>query len=621
MEESRYSWKQMPEGYTASYYNDKDYKDGKKFIIVDNRTGMEYTYPQIETRRNADGRVYDQRIIDRDLWNDEFMAWAVSTSKDFVNDLGKDWLNQRVLNYIVEHFEFPEIFGFNWNSKLRDVMTRDLWNKAFQRNKNVVRYVPKEYMTSEMINSLGELENLSLGNVKYEDLTPELFKKIYFNCDTKHKLNLLKAAPTYRTDRTNDDTTGVIALMTKEVADDILEINIRTIWNIPHKFITKEIANKAMDTDPLLMQYIPAEYQTTKYQKKAIDTKPEYLSLIDPNVVTDEMIFYALSKRGSVLGCVPKEKRTFEVCEYAISSYGGALRNTPDNVKNAELCFKAVIKDQSIIKYVPVEFLTQEFVDSLNKAGVVIPMRNREYVNECLTAHKKLKQQQLVFEEVVSATPKLEINLEYSSIRLESIAGLLTEASLKVLVEQNIVTVGDLLSVSDNNAFYGMVLNNPKATYKEIRGVIRLLKCKYLDIDPMITFEDTGDAYKDMRNFGKEIGFSTRVENILCRGGISPKKLYELMSDPNREYELYHIRTAGNIAVQEILLKMTILTEYYDNKEKKTSTATEDETIEALNEELTQVRAEIQRLNARTDEILAKIQEKMLEKNKGGVLK
>lgn len=613
MEESRYSWKQMPDDYHASYYNAKDDEEGKKFVIIDNRTGRKYIYPRFEQRRNSEGRIYNQRVIDSNLWNDEFMAWAISTSKDFVHCTSEKWFNPNVLNYVVEHFEFPEIFGYDLNSKFRDALTRDLWNKAFQRNKEVARYVPKEYMTSEMVNSLGELKNLSLRNVEYKKLTPELFKKIYFNCDEEHKLNLLRPAHTYRT--------NVKALMTQEVVDDILGINIRAIWNIPHKLITKEIANKVMDADPSLIQCIPAEYQTPEYQKKAIDAKPEYLSLIDPSVVTDEMIYYALSKRGSVLCCVPKEKRTFEVCEYAISSYGGALRNTPDNVINAELCFKAVVKDPSIIKYVPVEFLTQEFIDSLNNAGVFIPMRNREYVNECLTAHKKLEQQQLDFEEVVSATPKLEFNPDYSSLRLESIAGLLTEASLKVLAEQNILTVGDLLSVSDNNAFYGMILNNPKATYKEIRGAIRLLKCKYLDIDPMITFEDTGDAYKDMRNFGKEIGFSTRSENVLWRAGISPKKLYELMGDPNIESRLYHIRNAGNNAVQEILLKMTILTEFYDKKEKKEATATEDETIEALNEELAQVRAEIQRLNTRTDEILAKIQEKMLEKGKGGVLK
>ena len=621
MEESRYSWKQMPEDYNASYYNTKDDKDGKKFVIIDKRTGREYVYPQYETRRNSDGRIYDQRIIDSDLWNDEFMAWAISTSKDFVHVTGEKWFKPNVLDYVVEHFEFPEIFGYHWDSKFRDVLTRDLWNKAFQRNKEVARYVPKEYMTSEMINSLGELKNLSLGNVEYKNLTPELFKKIYFNCDEEHKLSLLRPAPTYRTDRTNDDTTGVMALMTQEVADDILTINIRTIWNIPHKFITKEIANKAMDTDPLLMQYIPAEYQTPEYQKKAIDTKPEYLSLIDSSVVTDEMIYYALSKRGSVLGCVPKEKRTFEVCEYAISSYGGALRNVPDNVKNADLCFKAVVKDPSVIKYVPVEFLTQEFVDALNSAGVVIPVRNRGYVNECLTAHKKLEQEQLDFNTVVSPTPELNVEPDSSNIRLESLSGLLTDASLKLLAQNNISTVGDLLKVSDNSALYGMILNNPKAVYTEIRGAIRLLKCKFMNIDPLIEFVDTEDAYKDMRQFGREIGFSTRAENVLCRGGISPKKLYEIMHNPGEQASLYRIRNAGESIVQEIIYKTTIVTDFYDKKEKQQENANEDETIEALNEELAQVRAEIQRLNARTDEILAKIQEKMLEKGKGGVLK
>lgn len=621
MEESRYSWKQMPSNYKASYYNDEDYKDGKKFTIIDNRTGIEYIFPEIRTRRDNFGRIYDQKIIDHELWNEEFMGWAISTSKDFVKCVGNEWITPNVLNYVANHYEFPELFRDDWNNKLRENMTSDLWNKAFERNKEVVRYVPKEYVTSEMITAYGEIENASLSNLNYDNLTPELFKKIYFNCDEKHKLRLLFPAPSCRTNRINYDITGVRALMTQEVADDILGINIRTIWNIPHKLITKEIAEKAMEADPLLMQYIPAEYQTPEYQKKAIDTKPEYLSLIDPSVVTDEMIYYALSKRGSVLGCVPKERRTAEVCEYAISSFGGALRNTPDNVKTAELCFKAVVKNPSIIKSVPVEFLTQDFVNALNNAGVVIPMRNREYVDECLTAHKKIEQQQLNFEEVGSAAPKLEINPEYSNIKLESLVGLFTEASLKVLAEHNISTVGDLLSFSDNSAFYGMVLSNQKATYKEIRGAIRLLKCKYLDIDPMITFEDTEDAYKDMRNFGKEIGFSTRTENVLCRSRISPRSLFELMNDPSGEAQLYRIRNAGGTVVQEILLKMTILTDYYDNKEKKASTATEDETIEALNEELAQVRAEIQRLNARTDEILAKIQEKMLEKNKGGVLK
>ena len=85
MEESRYSWKQMPDDYHASYYNAKDDEEGKKFVIIDNRTGRKYIYPRFEQRRNSEGRIYNQRVIDSNLWNDEFMAWAISTSKDFVH--------------------------------------------------------------------------------------------------------------------------------------------------------------------------------------------------------------------------------------------------------------------------------------------------------------------------------------------------------------------------------------------------------------------------------------------------------------------------------------------------------------------------------------------------------
>ena len=623
MEESRYSWKQMPEDYNASYYNDKDYRDGKFFTVIDNKTKKEYQYPKIETRKDDYGRVYDQRIIDSDLWNEEFMGWAISTSKDFIEYVGQKWLTPAVLNYIVSHYEFPQIFGYHSYNQLKDTMTQDLWNKAYQRNKEVLAYIPNAYVTSEMVNYLGEVKNPSRYHVGYGKITPEVFKKMYFNSDTKHKLELIKPSPGELVNASEMIyfSAGVDNLISQEIAEDILSIDIRTIWHVPKKFITREAAIKAMETDPFLIAYVPAEYQTPEYQKSAIDKNPENISLIDPSVLTDEMIYYALSKRGSLLGCVPNERRTLEICEYAINSHGGALRNVPVNLKNSQLCFKAVVKDPSAIKYVPVEFLNQEFVSALTTAGVVIPIKNRSYVEKCLEANKKLEGQQLNPEEVESSIPKLDINSDYSNFRLESLSGLLTNVSLKALTEHNISTVGDLLNISDKSSLYNMLLNNPKGTYNEICGAIKLLKCKYMGIDPMINFTDTEDAREDMRDFGKEIGFSTRAVNVLRRAKISPKQLYELMHEPNRESILYNIRNSGNSIVQEIIFKTTIVTDFYDKKKAKEETATEDETIEGLNEELTQIRAEIQRLNARTDEILAKIQEKMLEKSKGGVLK
>lgn len=621
METSRYSWEQMPEYYHASYFNEQDYKNGKTFIIIDNITKREYKFPKTETIRNKFGEIQVILIIEDNLRNEEFIAWAISTSKDFINYVYNNWLTTNVLYHVVNHYEFPQIFDYNRTNQIKLSMTKDLWNIAFQRNKDVMRYIPKEYVTSEMINSLSEIKNPSIVNIDDKYLTPELFEIIYYNSDSENKLLLIPPAPSKRADAYNKyNGEGVKNLITKKIADDILSINIRTIWQIPKNFITKEIAIKAMETDPSLIAYVPVEYQTLKYQKMAIDKKPENLSLIDSNVLTDDMIYYALSKKGSVLSSVPKERRTLEICNYAISNYGNALKSVPNNIKNSELCFKAVKKNPKAIRYVPIELLNHEFVNNLNTAGVVIPMKSRSYVNECLIAHDKLDGQQYSFEDFVSNTPKLEINTNCSEIKLESLSGLLTDGSLKLLSKNNISTVEDLLNISDNNDLYNMLLNNSNTTCREILGAIRLLKCKYMGIDPMIIITDTKDDFKDMKVFGKEIGFSMRTENILCRAGISPKKLYELMHDPNKEAKLYRLRNAGDLVVQEIIFKMSIITDFYDEKEKK-ETSAKDKTIEELKEELIQIRTEIQRLNTRTDEISAILQEKIDEKNKNFVLK
>ena len=92
------------------------------------------------------------------------------------------------------------------------------------------------------------------------------------------------------------------------------------------------------------------------------------------------------------------------------------------------------------------------------------------------------------------------------------------------------------------------------------------------------------------------------------------------MYDDQIEQKLSRIRNLGAKGLQEILLKTSIVFEYYDRHKKKEENSKEDETLESLKEELAQVRAEIERLNARIDEILAKIQEKTLTYKKGGSL-
>ena len=353
-------------------------------------------------------------------------------------------------------------------------------------------------------------------------------------------------------------------------------------------------------------------------QKTLIDNKPENISLIDSNVLTDEMIYYALSKRGSVLRCVPQERRTKEVCEYAISSYGRALRNVPNHIKTFEICLKAVAQDSNAIEFVPIEFLTEEFVSSLNNAGIVIPKKHSGYVDECLQIHKKLQNEIFNSEQTNSNELKLKLDDTCYNVELESLVVLIDEHVIKELKKININTVGDLLNISQNIEFYNMLLNSlPLRTH--ICTAVKLLKCKYMNIDPMIGFPDES-TWRD------DLCFSMRIISVLSKTGChSLKQFYELIHNPDKEKILYRaVQGKGKreqSIVQEILAKGQIVVDFYDNKKEKEENATEDETIQLLEKELEQVRSEIQNLNARTDDILAKIQEKMAEKGKGGVSK
>ena len=477
------------------------------------------------------------------------------------------------------------------------------------------RYIPDE--TNQIVSEISSNAGRIITDFKYDDLTPEIFEKIYFKLEDSAKLLLIPASFIKNTNYENDP---IKSLITENIARDILLIDIRTICHIPKNFISNEYAKKAMDTDITLIQYVPSEYQTTDYQKKAIDARPENISLIDEKALTDEVIYYALNKKKGLLGSIPKERRTREIVDYAVSNHGCSLRYAPSEFVDSQLCFKAVSNEPSAITQVPFEILTEEFMNSLTAAGIVIPnlMKCQSYISECLSVHKKLDDRHARFESSLVVPPEDDLKSECFNTRLESLEGLFTASTLKLLSEYNIFTVRDLLSISNNSDFYLEILNNPKEAYREIRGAIRLLKCKYMNIDPMMYPTESENLYSDIDDFCEEVGFSSRIPYILRRSGISPKKLCEMIKSPNALDQIYKLRNVGKVVAQELVFKITILVNYYDSKKKNEEAATEDEIIEALNQELTLIREEMQRLNTRTDEIILEIKERLEKRNKGG---
>lgn len=590
--ESRYSWK-----------NDKGGIFDSQAIVVDNVTKCEY-------------RLHNYGMntikLPEELQNEEFIIWAICTTRRFINYVRQDFYTFDRINKIVENFEYPIIFHNSWNGFFADKLTKEHWLKAFARNNEVARYIPSKYQNEETLNSLSELDNVSIDKDLIKILTPEIFEKIYFNLDEYNKKNLFTFRKSSVYKKNNQ---RIRELVTQRIADDILSFDIKAIGLIPSNYVSEENAIKAMDTNIELLKYVPGEYQTIDRQYELINLNPSFIDYIDPNVLLDEVIIFALSKKGTIFSKIPVERRTYEISMAAVNYYPGSLKYVPDEVKTAEMCFNAVARKQDMIKYVPVKFLTEEFVEALNRSHIIIPANFSGYVSECLKANNKINGEDINPEETFKYN--LNVNEDFINMRLNTIPTLFMNGTLAYLEERDIYTIGDLLNKTQNKEFNSEVLKDSVVFYKEITTALKLLKCKYLNIDPLVDL--TINENTTMDDVCEMFGFDARVTSSVKRKGYTPKEFFDLLKDDEMEFKLRTIRNLGTLGIEQIMFKTSIILNYYENKKNNEKNMTEDETIESLTKELLQTKEEIQRLNSRVDEILLKIQEKTLGKKKGGL--
>ena len=653
---SRYKWKEMPANYYASYYNEKDFREGKRFVIIDTKTGFQYNYPIIEKRTDERGWEYAQRCIDGDLWNQEFMYWACSTSPDFSLYLGEEWMDDKMMEILVTTPQNPFIFRKQIPTYK---LSQELCNKAFATNPEVYTSLPEQYLTPEMTDVYVTLPKASFYVIPERMRNAAIFRKLFTHLSKDDKVELIKGD---RFGRKCD-----INYITKEIANEALEIDITVISRIPSEFITEEHSKKAVSVDGCYLQYVPEKFRTKDLCDKAfennpaesiafipllfhnldmhrrvVDIKTVYVSRIPEEVLSDEIIRYAISKGGATLRWIPEKRRTEEICNYAFGISIASFPHIPTKFKTYDMCLKAVLFDPKLIKKVPVEVVNQQFVEALKLAKVIIPSEAVKYVKECLIVHERLEQEDLSINandgknsrEIL--TEIQEIQGDFTTIPLANITGLFTSSTLTILLDSGIITIGDLFSQSTKSNFIGSLGKISLAQTDEILGTTKILRCKYLDEDPLIDEDDS----LDMQTICYKFGFSIRVRNCLqsyFNWGESPKFFETMRNQEERDYVLRRIRNMGQVGIEEVINKTQIVFDYHDrHKSKETESSdiekhqgisdsetsgTNDETLESLNEELLRLKEEMQRLTVRTDEILSKIQQKMMEQSKGGVLK
>lgn len=200
----------------------------------------------------------------------------------------------------------------------------------------------------------------------------------------------------------------------------------------------------------------------------------------------------------------------------------------------------------------------------------------------------------------------------YSNIKLSSLTGLFCNSNaLEYLKNYCILTVGDLLTMAGEEEFNRELKSN-KNTYKDVINAVRLLKCKYLDIDPLVTIED-GDSILE---FGAKIGLSTKAIYALARKQVTIEDLISIIKNGSAKEELAGAYNLGEKGINEIVFKTSIVVDYYSRYENSNFTINlpkeeKKSEVEEMYCELLKIRNQANDLVSNIDNILDKLVEKM----------
>ena len=247
-----------------------------------------------------------------------------------LNELNEEIFDESMLSYIVDNFVDARIFG----GFIAKYMTKDLWKKAYERNCEVVRYIPVKYYTSEMIDSICTLDNFDINYNNYTKITKDMFKKIYSHYDKEKKLSVF---PPFSWNRIHirqyekNVQEKIIQFIDSEIAEELLSIDISTIWQIPKQFISKDRAFEAMETNIYFLVFVPSIYQTQYYQDKFIEKYPMEINAISEDILTISTIKKALSLRLDAFTKLPEKFKTKEIIDYVNSIDSSYLSGDTNN--------------------------------------------------------------------------------------------------------------------------------------------------------------------------------------------------------------------------------------------------------------------------------------------------
>lgn len=409
---------------------------------------------------------------------------------------------------------------------------------------------------------------------------------------------------------------------TQENAEKLLsKRNSMHIKNVPEEFLTFEMCQKAVELDYRNLSSVPIKYQTIELQKQALNKSYRAISYIPEEVLSDEIIRYALNISGHALAGIPEEMKTSEYCEIAFEKNPKSFSFIPDKFKTHEMCIKALLINPSLIQKVPAHIINEQFLNEINLLHIVIPKTLMGYVKECINANMKYNKP-INLEEISKLQP-VQMHEEIANISIDSLSPYFSGRALTYMQKNNIENLEQLCNMV--NQPETLIEIKKQRIGSEIIGTTNLLRCKYLNEDPLIDIKSEESIRE--RNILSQIGLSTRAYNFILKiSFMSINELFDLSKTDEFEIRLRNVIKNGNKVYNEIILKFRIINEYYDNLKKENEDSGKDnnknvicsETLKELNNELKRLRDERNKIDTQIDLVLERIQAKTLEQSKTG---
>lgn len=371
------------------------------------------------------------------------------------------------------------------------------------------------------------------------------------------------------------------------------------LWNLLDK-----IKNEEQQTFELQKQYIDLFF--VKY---GVEYYGSEWNVIPEDKILLKTIDYAIKLEPKFLINLPKTKITYQNCvdairnsKYKTSSTIAIVRAIPEHFFDYDLCKECVLTKTILITKIPAKFITKKFLDDLLSSGVNCSEYNN-YINGCISANECLN------------SNNKNVNL---NINIEELNNIFTAKHIEILLSKNITTLEKLFSTYDTG-FLGVIIGENSFYRNEIINTTKILKCKYLNVDPMIDEKSEEHVYYLMGN----IGISNSKSNCFRRmDSCSIDDFFKLVRSGHAIKELRKLRGLGEKTINEIINRVEIIVEYHDKcnnndfEEPKVELDDNDSNVVSskdylvyLNDELNSLIEQRDSLNEKIEVLLAKIQE------------